>query len=331
MSRKDLTNAERQAVYQKCLGLSKDGRLPHGSITQTASEFNVSRDTIYRLWKRGKESSTNPLVPANVNTRKHNSGRKARDISELQESVKAISIGHRTSLRSMEMKTGISKSTLHRAVQAGSILRHSSSIKPFLTDNNKLDRLKFAMDHIDYNSRKDTYEFKNMYDYVHVDEKWFRIMKDHQSFYLAPDELKPHRTAKSKNFIEKIMFLCAVARPRYNPKTRSYFDGKIGLWPFVVTEAAQRSSRNRPAGTLEMKAIKVTREIYKSYLLEQVFPAIRSKFPAQRNVPILVQQDNARPHIAPHDSNIVNAGFSSKSSFQLKLSVNQQTRQILMF
>lgn len=159
------------------------------------------------------------------------------------------------------MKTSMSNLTLRRAVQSGSVLRRSNSIKPFLTDSNKLDRMKFAMDHIDYNSCKNIYESKNTYDYVHVDKNWFRIMKYHQSFYLEPDELKPHRSAEKKNFIEKIMFLRTIVRPRYNPETRSYFDGKIGIWQFVVFEAAQRSLRNKPAGILKMKAIEVTREI----------------------------------------------------------------------
>ncbi len=319
MTRTDLNNSERQAAYQKLLQISINGKLPRGAITNTALEFNVSRKTMHRLWKRGQESSTVPMVPANVNNRLHNSGRKAKSISDLQERIKSISIGHRTSLRSMEMATGISKSSLHRAVQSGALLRHSSAIKPLLTDSNKIRRLKFALDHVHYNSHKDTYEFKSMNNYVHIDEKWFRIMKDHQSFYLAPDEPKPNRAANSKSFIPKIMFLCALARPRYNPTTRSYFDGKIGIWPFVQMEAAQRNSKNRPAGTLEMKAIKVTREVYTSYLVEKVFPAIRNKFPVQRNVPIFLQQDNARPHIDPHDPNIVNEGLPSNSSSPIKI------------
>lgn len=104
------------------------------------------------------------------------------------------------------MRTGISKSTLDRAVQIESVLRHSSSIKPLFTDNNKFDRITFAMDHVHYNSRKDANKFKNMYNYVHVDETCFRIMNYHQPFYVATDELKPHRAAKNKNFFEKIIF-----------------------------------------------------------------------------------------------------------------------------
>ena len=29
------------------------------------------------------------------------------------------------------------------------------------------------------------------------------------------------------------MFLAAVARPRYDEEGNCYFDGKLGIWPFV--------------------------------------------------------------------------------------------------
>lgn len=54
----------------------------------------------------------------------------------------------------------------------------------------------------------------------------------------------------------KIMFLCAIAPPRFDPVTgECIFDGKIGIWPFVEKEIAQRDSVNRPAGTNETKTI----------------------------------------------------------------------------
>lgn len=71
----------------------------------------------------------------------------------------------------MEMKTSVSLSALYRAVQTGSLIRHSSSTILFFTDNSRPDQIKFSMVCIEYKSRKSTYQFKNMYDYIHVDEK----------------------------------------------------------------------------------------------------------------------------------------------------------------
>ena len=144
-----------------------------------------------------------------------------------------------------------------------------------------------------------------MHNIVHIDEKWFDMLKETETYYLTPSEARPHRTTQSKRFIGRVMFLCAVARPRYDYRKKAFFDGKIGMWPFVEKIKAQRSSKNRKAGTIEIKPLNVTREVYSEYLLEKVFPAIRSKFPFQRHSPVYIQQDNARPHISPHDPQLL--------------------------
>lgn len=98
-----------------------------------------------------------------------------------------------------------------------------------------------------------------MYDYVHVDEKWFYMCEVTGTFYLANGEPEPERQAKSKRYIPKVMFLTAVARPRYNSDGECTFDGKIGLWLFTREVAAIRNSRNRPAETIETKPCNVNR------------------------------------------------------------------------
>eukprot|EP00171_Calliarthron_tuberculosum_P012101 IDg12101t1 len=40
----------------------------------------------------------------------------------------------------------------------------------------------------------------------------------------------PHCFGKSKNFILKVMFLCAVARPSFVYHFKLELDGKIGNW-----------------------------------------------------------------------------------------------------
>jgi hypothetical protein len=79
------------------------------------------------------------------------------------------------------------------------------------------------------------------------------MYKDQTSFYLLADEEPPLRTCKSKSLISKIMFLAAVASHHSCDQTNSHFDRKIGIWAFVLQEAAKSSSKNRPAGTLESK------------------------------------------------------------------------------
>ncbi|XP_058191991.1 uncharacterized protein LOC131309348 [Rhododendron vialii] len=158
-----------------------------------------------------------------------------------------------------------------------------------------------------------------MYDHVHIDEKWFYLSKVSERYYLLPQEEEPVRTCKSKKFITKVMFLAAVARPRFDCYGNEVFSGKIGIFPFTFKEPAKRNSKNRVAGTLETKAIvSVTKDVICSCLIEQVLPAIRSKWPSSGATdPIYIQQDNAEPHISPLDADFVEA--ASKDGFNICL------------
>ena len=130
-----------------------------------------------------------------------------------------------------------------------------------------------------------------------------------ENYYLLPNETQPERMTKSKRFITKVMFMAAVARPRFDFNKKHLFDGKIGIWPFVTQEAAKRNSRNRAKGTMETKAVtSITKDVVWQMLLDKVIPAIKSKWPiGRRNFPIIIQQDNAKPHCAIDDPALVNA------------------------
>ena len=103
--------------------------------------------------------------------------------------------------------------------------------------------------------------------------------------------------------------MAAVARPRYNPNRKTVFNGKIGIWPFVYQEAAKRNSKNRSKGTMETKVISsVTKDVVRRTILDKVVPAIKGKWPAStRKRPIIIQQDNAKPHCAVDDKLLVDS------------------------
>ncbi|KAH7839797.1 hypothetical protein Vadar_009016 [Vaccinium darrowii] len=147
-----------------------------------------------------------------------------------------------------------------------------------------------------------------------------RIKEESEKFYLLPEEDEPLHTCKSKRFITKVMFLAAVARPRFDTNQNEVFSGKIGIFPFTIKEPAKRSSKNRCAGTLETKAItQVTKQIIRSCMIEKVLLAIRSKWPRSCGTEIVyIQQDNARPHILPSDVEFVEA--SREDGFDIRLS-----------
>ena len=84
--------------------------------------------------------------------------------------------------------------------------------------------------------------FVDMYDYVHIDKKWFYMTKVSEKYYLHPEEEERLRTCKSKRFITKIMFLAAVARPRIISSNSKFFR-KIGIFPFIYREPSKRKSK----------------------------------------------------------------------------------------
>ena len=151
---------------------------------------------------------------------------------------------------------------------------------------------------------------------IHIDEKWFYITLVDRTYYLCNDEEAPVRTVQHKSHIQKIMFLTAVARPRFAGHTCS-FDGKIGIWPFLEAVAAKKASKNRPKGTLELKSVNITKPVYRDMLIGKVLPAIRERWPDGNSEELIIQQDNARPHIDPDDRHFL--AEASKFGFRIRL------------
>ncbi|XP_050217771.1 uncharacterized protein LOC126668626 [Mercurialis annua] len=100
------------------------------------------------------------------------------------------------------------------------------------------------------------------------------------------------------------MFLCAIARPRFDSEGNETFNGKIGIFPFVTQEPTIRDNINRSlTSTLETKHLtSVNREIMRSYLIEKILPRIKEKWLRDDMMnPIFIQQDNARTHVDIND------------------------------
>lgn len=188
----------------------------------------------------------------------------------------------------------------------GELKKVSDTVKPHLNEENKRERVRFALSMI----VPGTNNFDPIFDVVHVNEKWFYLTKVKKSLYVVPGEAVPTRSLKSKRFMDKVMFLVAVARPRYDFHRKTLFDGKIGLWPCVRKEPAIRNSKNRKRGTPVTKCFEINNQEYVKLLTKSVIPAIREKWPkGDRHMAIKIQQDNAPPHRKiPEDLIKISAG-----------------------
>ena len=187
------------------------------------------------------------------------------------DAIERLPLQKRSSIRTLAEGINCSKSTVGRWINDKHIKAHTNAIKPELSEVNKDSRLCFSLQALDVHMEKETANFKSMHNVVHIDEKFFYMTKACHRFYLTPTETEPHRTCKSKNYIPKIMFMCAISRPMWDNDGVLLFDGKIGIFPFTEEVPALRSSKNHAAGTLGTKAIQsVTREVIRACLINKV-------------------------------------------------------------
>ena len=217
-------------------------------------------------------------------------GRKKRDVSEILLKIRSMPLNERGSTRSLAGRLGVSHAYVHKLLKSGLIRRHSNAIKPFLTDQHKLDRLKFALDHID----PFTGVFNDMEEIVHIDEKWFYMSPTKRTYYLVADEEDPHRSCCHKSDQTKVLFFAAVSRPCWDTRRNKLMNGRIGCWPTVHEEVAKRSSKNRPSGTIELKPHTIDGAVYEDMLVNMLLPALKEKWPAGKR--IVLQDHNARAH-----------------------------------
>ncbi|KAL7564246.1 hypothetical protein ACA910_012273 [Epithemia clementina (nom. ined.)] len=298
---RELNNNQRKLAVEMLLSRSTDGRLEWGAISSVAQKMSVTRATISRLWKKASSARSLGVVNSpEINSRKKMRGRKPMYSSpEFRKELKKLPLQKRRLLRKISVNLKISLGTVSRFLHNGTMQAHTSALKPTLSEENKVSRIYYALEMRDPNNIR---KFKDMMEYIHVDEKWFYLSKDKERYYLAYGEDIPYRHVKHKSHITKVQFLCAIARPRFDVQKNSWFDGKIGIWPVGDWVPAARSSVNRPRGTMVWKNKNINREVYRVMLIEKLIPAILEKWPTgERDTTIVIQQDGAKSHIKNDD------------------------------
>jgi hypothetical protein len=115
------------------------------------------------------------------------------------------------------------------------------------------------------------------------------------------NEAPPHtKSVQHKSHIMKVMFLCALARPRFNNTTRQWFDGLIGIFPVGELNMYQQTrSANHALGDLKWTDFILDREGKKRMMIGLMLPDIKKKMPINNN--IAVQQDGAKAHLPVND------------------------------
>ena len=172
---------------------SVQGRLPNGLSLQVSLALDVSLGSVQRIWNEGQKGGG---IHAVINKKANNCGRKRIEIPP--ESVTSIPFQDRTTLEDLARCLGMNRSTVFSRPKEGKIERHSSSIKLYLTYENKRTRVQHALNMLEPNSLPHQPVFKHMYNVVHVGEKWYYRTRKGQKVYCAPGEERPRRSCKER-------------------------------------------------------------------------------------------------------------------------------------
>jgi methylphosphotriester-DNA--protein-cysteine methyltransferase len=118
--RPDLTDRERQDVYEELLQRYHKGILKKGSTNAVADKFNIHPRTVQRVWERAKKCMED-RVAVDVSSRKpKNTGRK-KVVVDLSM-VTSVSLLQRSTIRSLAGAIGMSKSAVHRCYKEGTLI-----------------------------------------------------------------------------------------------------------------------------------------------------------------------------------------------------------------
>ena len=218
--------------------LEMDDGMRRGAFTIVAKSFSMASLTVHCLWNRVVHTcATGHIISPEFHSHKKNCGRWPIYLSEvICEGIKNIPLWKRCTQRKLVKSMGVSKTTVHCWIVDLTICIHSNSLKPVLTEENKVARLFMALDSWD---PQDPTKFLDMMDQIHVDEKWFFLSQQKERYLLLPEEKNPKWCIKSKLHITKVMFLCAIVRPHFNPCANLWWDGKLGIWPIGDWEPAK--------------------------------------------------------------------------------------------
>ncbi|XP_058223181.1 uncharacterized protein LOC131332888 [Rhododendron vialii] len=319
-SKRNLTNEQRQAIFDALLLQFDYGKPRGGFISEVAALFSVHPKIVSRVWQQGKACIANGSV---VDVSSKLLGRVGRKRVQIELSkISSLEFKRRTNIRSLSKALEVPKSTMHRQIKEGLMRPHTNALKPNLSKEGKRSRLRFCLSMLEPSSLESQPFFKDMYNYVHIDEKWFYLTRESERYYVLLEEEELHCTCKSKKFIIKVMFLAAVARPQFDANGNEVFSGKIGIFLFTCKVPAKRTSKNRVAESLFSIDDEATDEAVLAFTFDDSSESV-------------IQQDNAKAHIHPLDPQFLEAahedGLNICLSFQPPNSPNMNVLDLGFF
>ncbi|XP_066334125.1 uncharacterized protein [Miscanthus floridulus] len=181
---KNLTDKQRQDIYEDLLQRSNNGKLKRTDTAYVAAKHNVRLCTVQHIWQRAKRCKAQG-IPVDVKSPKPKNCRLKKFEVDLSR-VADIPLNRRGTIRSLANALGVKKPTLHRWFKEGLLRRHSSALRPYVKEANKKDRLRFCVSMLDPSTMPNNPKFLDMENIIHTDEKWFNGTKKDKTVYMHP-------------------------------------------------------------------------------------------------------------------------------------------------
>ena len=138
--------------------LEMDNSMRRGAFTIVAKSFGMASLTVHRLWNR----VVHTCATGHIISPEFHSHKKPMYPSEVVcEGIKNIPLWRRCTQRKLAKSMGVSKTMVHHWIVDLTIHMHSNSLKPILTEENKVAQLSMALDSRD---PQDPMKFLDMMD-----------------------------------------------------------------------------------------------------------------------------------------------------------------------
>ena len=271
--------------------------------TAESSSIRGAKAQVHRAWQVGSRTATRVYKafkdqlasPGEVNmSRKKRKGRPSSIEADWGTVTDSLQPSKRKTFRRWACAAGKSLTTVWRWAKVKGFARTSRWIKPKLSDQHKLNRIKYVLEQVQ-DLDADHPRFTNMFDRVHIDEKWFYLLANGTTIILGPDEELPARpVVQHKSHVPKAMFVSVIGRP--NPNFN--FDGLVCIESCTEVVEAKRKSKYRAAGDLTEVDASVTSEYYREMMETKLVPAIIEAMPwaGTGGRTLTIQHDGAPAH-----------------------------------
>ena len=230
-------------------------RIIDGGMKKITDRFSLTKSTVQRIFQDYRdELKKKEIYPDLEPKSKKICGVKSMLSDEMKENIIDLHfltegqspIGLFIEQYQSEFGVSISRSAMERYLKDIGASEKVIYLAPSLSSKQRCQRLEFIFGLMEHRGNG-LMQFKKEIR-IHVDEKWFFVQELKQKVRYLPCEERPkEKTVIHKSHIEKIMFLAAIGRPEtfVIDGVSHYWDGKIGIFPFVQWAPAKRNSKNR--------------------------------------------------------------------------------------